>query len=107
MTVYYLQPNNGQKVTAFKKASNTNQRLQISCFPYLLISNFQGFRMIVGDAMTRSFDRSNPEATSLNFRCLDANGGNGGVTGKPGSDSNQLPDHPCEGGIRSQIVFPS
>jgi len=85
MTVYYLQPNNGAKVTAFKK----------------------GFRMIVGDAMVRTLDTSSPEAKSLNFRCLDANGGNSGTSGKPGSDSNQLPDHICEGGIRSQIIFPS
>ncbi|KAL0950420.1 hypothetical protein HGRIS_010373 [Hohenbuehelia grisea] len=85
MTVYYLQPGNGQKVTAFKK----------------------GFRMIVGNAMVRSFDGSNPEATSLNFRCLDANGGNGGVTGAPGTDSNSLPTQKCLGGIRSQIIFPS
>ncbi|KAF9529652.1 hypothetical protein CPB83DRAFT_926527 [Crepidotus variabilis] len=85
MTVYYSQPSNGGKVTSFPK----------------------GFRMIVGNAMTRSFDANNQEAKSLNFRCLSAGGGNGGVVGDPGTDSNALPKMKCLGGIRSQIVFPS
>ena len=63
--------------------------------------------MIVGDPMTRTFDPNSAEATSLNFRCLDANYGNGGVVGAPGTDSNQLPNKPCAGGIRSQINFPT
>lgn len=63
--------------------------------------------MIVGNAMLRSFNSGSQEATSLNFRCLDANYGNSGVTGKPGSDSNALPAGPFAGGIRSQIVFPT
>jgi len=63
--------------------------------------------MIVGDAMVRSMNASNPEATSMNYRCLDANGGNGGVGGAPGTDSNTLPAKPCAGGIRSQINFPT
>ncbi|KAJ3508992.1 hypothetical protein NLJ89_g5458 [Agrocybe chaxingu] len=85
MSIYYIQPTNGQRVTAFKK----------------------GFRMIVGDAMVRSMNTSSPEATSLNFRCLDANYGNGGVVGAPGTDSNALPAKLCAGGICSQIVFPT
>lgn len=63
--------------------------------------------MIVGNAMLRSYNSSSPEANSLNFRCLDVNGGNSGVTGAPGTDSNVLPSKPCAGGIRSQIIFPS
>ncbi|KAF9002883.1 hypothetical protein BDQ17DRAFT_1242531 [Cyathus striatus] len=85
MTVYYIQPGNGAKVTAFKK----------------------GFRMIVGNALLRSYNSSSPEANSLNFRCLGANGGNSGIVGDPGTDSNILPTKPCAGGIRSQIIFPS
>lgn len=63
--------------------------------------------MIVGDAMTRSMDPNSAEAKSLNFRCLDANFGNSGGTGKPGTDSHELPAGPCAGGIRSQINFPT
>lgn len=84
MTVYYIQPPSGS-VTAFKK----------------------GFRMIVGDPMVRTMNSSNPEALSMNFRCLDANGGNGGVSGDPGTDSNTLASKPCASGIRSQINFPT
>ncbi|KAF9058009.1 hypothetical protein BJ165DRAFT_1379962 [Panaeolus papilionaceus] len=83
MTIYYIQQGNTRN-TAFKK----------------------GFRMLVGDAMSRSFS-GNQEARSLNFRCLGANGSNGDVTGAPGTDTNTLPTQPCLGGIRSQIIFPS
>ena len=36
----------------------------------------QGFRMIVGDPMLRSFNASSPEAQNLHFRCLNAGFGN-------------------------------
>ncbi|KAJ3522357.1 hypothetical protein NMY22_g11926 [Coprinellus aureogranulatus] len=85
MTLYYMQPTNGGKVTSFKK----------------------GFRMIVGDPMLRSFNSSSGDANNLNFRCLSAGGGNGGTSGAPGTDTRNLPAKPCAGGIRSEIVFPS
>ncbi|KAH9481042.1 Endo-1,4-beta-xylanase D [Psilocybe cubensis] len=82
MTIYYIQTG---KVIAFKK----------------------GFRMIVGNPFLRQYDPNSAEANSLNFRCLTENYGNGGVVGTPGSDSHTLPNQPCSGGIRSQIVFPT
>ena len=57
--------------------------------------------------MLRAFNSSDAEANSLNFRCLDANYGNSGVVGNPGTDSHILPSKPCAGGIRSQIIFPT
>ncbi|KAF6758264.1 hypothetical protein DFP72DRAFT_808158 [Ephemerocybe angulata] len=85
MTLYYMQPNGGGKVTSFKK----------------------GFRMIIGDPMLRTFNASNEESNHLNFRCLSAGGGNGGTSGAPGTDTRDLPAKACAGGIRSEIVFPS
>ncbi|KJA28746.1 carbohydrate-binding module family 1 protein [Hypholoma sublateritium FD-334 SS-4] len=83
MIVYYIQT--GGAVTAFKK----------------------GFRMLVGNPWLRTFNSSSAEANSLNFRCLTANYGNSGVTGAPGTDSHELPNQICTGGIRSQIIFPT
>ncbi|TEB24676.1 hypothetical protein FA13DRAFT_1292984 [Coprinellus micaceus] len=85
MTLYYMQPTNGGKVTSFKK----------------------GFRMIIGDPMLRTFNSSSGDANNLNFRCLSAGGGNGGTSGAPGTDTRNLPANACAGGIRSEIVFPS
>ncbi|CAA7258583.1 unnamed protein product [Cyclocybe aegerita] len=101
MSIYYIQPTNGQHVTAFKKV------IPSLSFRMSSLTYDKGFRMIVRDAMVRTMNTSSPEATSLNFRCLDANYGNGGVVGAPGTDSNALPTQPCAGGIRSQIVFPA
>jgi hypothetical protein len=63
--------------------------------------------MIVGDAMTRSYNSSSSEAKSLSFRCFDANFG--GYAGAPGTGSD-TPDFPkkfCAGGIRANIFFPT
>ena len=104
MTVYYIQPNNGTKtVTSFKKVGWNIHRYRVPANN----TRAQGFRMIVGDPMIRSFNESSPEANNLNFRCLGPGGTNGGVTGAPGTDSRDLPAKPCEGGIRAQIIFPS
>ena len=63
--------------------------------------------MLVGNPWLRTFNSSSAEANSLNFRCLTANYGNSGATGAPGTDSHELPNQICTGGIRSQIIFPT
>jgi len=88
MTVYYIQPSSGEKVTAFKK----------------------GFRMIVGNPMLRSrkIEPKSPEGQSLTFRCFSANfGGNDGAPGNGPNDTVDLPKKQCAGGIRSNTYFPS
>ncbi|RXW18114.1 hypothetical protein EST38_g7736 [Candolleomyces aberdarensis] len=88
MTVYYIQPPNNQKVTAFPK----------------------GFRMIVGDPMLRrggTIQAGSAAANALTFRCFSENfGGNTAAPGG-GTDTNQLPTRACRGGIRSNIYFPA
>ncbi|KAH6873490.1 hypothetical protein BKA70DRAFT_282788 [Coprinopsis sp. MPI-PUGE-AT-0042] len=86
MTVYYFQPPNNQKTTAFRP----------------------GFRMIVGNPMRRSAQgvaANSPEAKSLTFRCFE---GNNLGSGTPGDspDSWSFPTKACSGGIRSNIYFP-
>jgi hypothetical protein len=89
ITVYYSQPSNGAKVTAFKK----------------------GFRMIVGDPMLRSLNTnssSNSDSNYLNYRCLAADDSNGGPVASPGSSSKAFfTDRKCVGGVRAETTFPS
>ncbi|KAF9522009.1 hypothetical protein CPB83DRAFT_151407 [Crepidotus variabilis] len=89
MTVYYIQPQSGEKVTAFKK----------------------GFRMITGDPMIRSktVDKNSFAAHTSTFRCWDANFSGDGSQYEPGAglDTIDLPKKKCNGGIRSNIYFPS
>ncbi|KAF6756323.1 hypothetical protein DFP72DRAFT_283606 [Ephemerocybe angulata] len=91
MTVYYLQPSDNQKVTAYPK----------------------GFRMIVGDPMIRNktaLSTNTVEARAITFRCWNANFGNDANFIHPGTgslDTIELPNKPCPGGIRSNIFFPS
>ncbi|CAA7262735.1 unnamed protein product [Cyclocybe aegerita] len=90
MTVYYIQPMNNQRVTAFKK----------------------GFRMIVGNPMIRqkNVDPNSFEARSLTFRCFGANFQSDPQWLHPGTgplDTIDLPKGACAGGIRSNIFFPS
>ncbi|KAJ2912811.1 hypothetical protein MD484_g7613, partial [Candolleomyces efflorescens] len=87
MTVYYIQPPNNSKVTAFAK----------------------GFRMIIGDPMLRSrtITSGQPEGNALTFRCFSENfGGNTAAPGG-GQDTVTLPKGACRGGIRTNIYFPS
>ena len=95
MTLYYI--------TSFKKVCWNTQGFYVAAND----ARGKGFRMIVGDPMTRTFNETGPEANNLNFRCLGPGGSNGGVTGAPGTDSWGFPAAPCEGGIRAQIIFPS
>ncbi|KAF2458108.1 hypothetical protein BDY21DRAFT_371012 [Lineolata rhizophorae] len=84
MTIYYIQPYDGTKVTAFQP----------------------GFRMLVGDPNERTYTDS-LESRQLSFRCFDANfGGEAGAPGT-GADTRELPNRPCLGGIRSNIFFPT
>ncbi|KAF6760909.1 hypothetical protein DFP72DRAFT_881756 [Ephemerocybe angulata] len=87
MTVYYIQPPNNQKVTAFKK----------------------GFRMIVGDPMlrNRNIQSGSPEGNALTFRCFGENFGNNTAAPGGGTDTVTFPPKVCKGGIRSNIYFPS
>ncbi|KAJ3543931.1 hypothetical protein NMY22_g2970 [Coprinellus aureogranulatus] len=92
MTVYYIQPPTGEKVTAFPK----------------------GFRMITGDPMRRSrpsIDRTIPESYSLSFRCWESkqvfDPSNMFPPGAGQYDTFELPKKKCPGGIRSNTFFPS
>jgi hypothetical protein len=87
MTVYYNQPMDNTKVTAFKK----------------------GFRMIVGDPMIRSFNNDSTEARMLSYRCFDTNFGGNPGNQHPGTglDTHTLPNRVCNGGIRANTFFPS
>ncbi|KAL1732013.1 hypothetical protein EV714DRAFT_248189 [Schizophyllum commune] len=77
MVVYYIQVGN---VTAFPK----------------------GFRMVAGDPMLRKYDQSIDDSRSITFRCLQSEDSSG-----TGQDTNGLPTTPCNGGVRSQINFPT
>ncbi|KAH9909250.1 hypothetical protein F4778DRAFT_222108 [Xylariomycetidae sp. FL2044] len=86
ITVYYIPPYDGKTtVTAFKP----------------------GFRMLVGDP---AVNRAEDQQRQLCHRCYSAvdyeGGGNAGAP-CTGTDSQSLPDHPCEGGIRTTITFPT
>lgn len=63
--------------------------------------------MVVGDAMARNHTGTT-EANSLSFRCFDANFG--GNPGNPhpgtGTDTHELPNKQCAGGIRANTFFP-
>ncbi|RXW21696.1 hypothetical protein EST38_g4146 [Candolleomyces aberdarensis] len=92
MTVYYIQPPRGTKVTAFPK----------------------GFRMITGNPMLRSrkaVDTTSPEAYALSFRCWETSGftdaSNGSPPGVGRYDTVNLPNKKCPAGIRANIFFPS
>ncbi|KAG2002983.1 hypothetical protein CC2G_003621 [Coprinopsis cinerea AmutBmut pab1-1] len=68
--------------------------------------------MIVGDPLLRSFNSSSPESRNLHFRCLNKgfgnpDEGNGGPVAEPGTDTYGFPERKCEGGVRSEIFFPS
>ncbi|TFK22637.1 hypothetical protein FA15DRAFT_688269 [Coprinopsis marcescibilis] len=92
MTVYYIQPiGSNQKVTAFSK----------------------GFRMIVGDPMSRArrtTGTNDLDARAITYRCFGANFGSDPQFIHPGTgnlDTVALPAKTCAGGIRSNIFFPS
>jgi len=86
MTVYYFQPPNNIKTTAFKK----------------------GFRMIAGDPMRRSatgIPKNSPLMKALTFRCFQGSD-LGSSTPGDSPDTFDFPKQPCSGGIRSNIYFP-
>ncbi|KAF5325985.1 hypothetical protein D9611_000243 [Ephemerocybe angulata] len=92
MTVYYINPPKGTKVTQFPK----------------------GFRMITGNPMLRArkaVDTTSPEAFSLSFRCWETTGftdaSNSSPPGVGRYDTVNLPNKKCNGGIRANIFFPS
>lgn len=77
MTVYYSQPFDGSKVTAFKK----------------------GFRMVVGSPTYRTAAESSKNR-QLTFTCLqDASTRTGETT--------SMPVQPCPAGIMSNVRFPT
>ncbi|KAI1635203.1 hypothetical protein F4809DRAFT_461748 [Biscogniauxia mediterranea] len=87
ITVYYIPPYDGEtKVTAFKP----------------------GFRMLVGDAALRTAEGQQPQ---LCHRCYGSGqNGEAGISGGApctGSDTQSLPEGPCDGGIRTTITFPT
>lgn len=92
MTVYYIQPTDGSKVTAFPK----------------------GFRMISGNPFLRSkpnIDANSPQAWSTSFRCWQTSGftdaSNSSPPGAGSYDTVELPNRKCPSGIRAQIFFPA
>jgi hypothetical protein len=80
ITVYYIPPYDGKKVTAFKP----------------------GFRMLVGDA-ARTAPGNDPKVC---HRCMPKTGDASHVN-CAAPDSQTLPTGFCEGGIRSVITFPT
>ncbi|KAB5528084.1 hypothetical protein GE09DRAFT_412881 [Coniochaeta sp. 2T2.1] len=80
ITVYYIPPYDGKKVTAFKP----------------------GFRMLVGDA-ARTAPGSDPKVC---HRCMPKTGDLGHVN-CAAPDSQTLPSEFCAGGIRSVVTFPT
>ncbi|KAG2012832.1 hypothetical protein CC2G_009800 [Coprinopsis cinerea AmutBmut pab1-1] len=86
MTVYYFQPPNNARTTAFRP----------------------GFRMIVGDPMRRSaagIPSNSPSLKATTMRCFQGNSLGNGVPGDA-PDSMAFPNQPCSGGIRSNLYFP-
>ncbi|OIW25765.1 hypothetical protein CONLIGDRAFT_663429 [Coniochaeta ligniaria NRRL 30616] len=81
ITVYYIPPYDGKKVTAFKP----------------------GFRMLVGDATRTAPSGSDPKVC---HRCMPKTGDASHVN-CASPDSQTLPTGFCEGGIRSVITFPT
>lgn len=67
--------------------------------------------MITGDPMirTKSVDKNSVAAHTTTFRCWDKNFGGPGASYEPGAglDTIDLPKTKCNGGIRSNIYFPS
>lgn len=92
MTVYYIQPiGSNEKVRAFPK----------------------GFRMIAGNPMSRTRRTSGTndvDARSIGFRCFGSNFASDNQYPHPNTGSRDtvaLPAGKCDGGIRSNIFFPS
>ncbi|TFK19846.1 hypothetical protein FA15DRAFT_682808 [Coprinopsis marcescibilis] len=74
---------------------------------YYVQNEAKGFRMITGNPMLRSEDTKNvPKVTS--FRCFGPNwqDSNPGQPPGGGTDTVELPNKPCGGGIRSNTNFP-
>ncbi|KAF2641771.1 hypothetical protein P280DRAFT_489190 [Massarina eburnea CBS 473.64] len=83
MTVYYIPPYDGvSNVTAFSP----------------------GFRMLAGNPMLRN---STGESRGICHRCLNKNQQPFGGAPCTGNDTTSLPAHQCEGGIRTQVTFPT
>ncbi|KAF2792482.1 hypothetical protein K505DRAFT_246579 [Melanomma pulvis-pyrius CBS 109.77] len=83
MTVYYIPPYDGvSNVTAFKP----------------------GFRMLAGNPTLRSTEG---ESRGICHRCFGANFEPFGGAPCTGNDTTHLPDQFCEGGIRTQVTFPT
>ena len=63
--------------------------------------------MITGDAMLRSKDTKHPPKVT-SFRCFGPNwqDSNGNQPPGGGTDTVELPNKPCGGGIRSNTNFP-
>ncbi|KAF2744061.1 hypothetical protein M011DRAFT_409128 [Sporormia fimetaria CBS 119925] len=84
MTVYYIPPYDGvSNVTAFKP----------------------GFRMLAGNPNLRTTEGS---SRGICHRCFEGeNFRPFGGAPCTGDDTTSLPDHPCKGGIRTQVTFPT
>ncbi|KAL1876174.1 hypothetical protein VTK73DRAFT_9612 [Phialemonium thermophilum] len=81
ITVYYIPPYDGSKVTAFKP----------------------GFRMLVGDAALRKAGGNTPKVC---HRCMPKTGEPRNIN-CAAPDSQTLPKGFCEGGIRAVVTFPT
>lgn len=96
MVVYYIQV--GQNIKAFPTVC-----ISKLSYRYLTLMHvIQGFRMITGNPMLRSYDKNIDDSRSIMFRCLTASDSSG-----TGQDTNGMPTSACAGGVRSQVNFPT
>ncbi|KAI1810438.1 hypothetical protein GGS20DRAFT_186397 [Poronia punctata] len=88
VTVYYIPPYDGKtNVTAFKP----------------------GFRMLVGEAERQTEEGMQRQLCHRCYETVENAGVAGSSGGAPctGNDTRSFPDHPCPGGIRTTITFPT
>jgi hypothetical protein len=101
MTVYYIPPYDGiSKVTAFKPVCSS---FPPAHFPSILTSP-QGFRMLAGNPLLRN---TTGESRGICHRCVNKNSQPFGGAPCTEGDTTFLPTRMCEGGIRTQITFPT
>lgn len=92
MTVYYSQPYDGSKVTAFAPVSN----------PYTILTSskrLQGFRMVVGNPTFRTAAQA-AQFRQLTFTCLQD------ISTRTG-ETMDMPASPCPAGILANVRFPT
>ncbi|GAA6018326.1 hypothetical protein JCM11491_005934 [Sporobolomyces phaffii] len=85
----------GNLLVYYMQHSHATDRDPVEAFP-------KGFRMLVGNPYTRSYDDSSPMARGIGWNCL---GGEGLKTG--GTKTPAFPSVNCKDSLRAEIMFPS